>query len=394
MNDQKRTLYLHIGIHKTGTSAIQRFLELNKSRLYENGYIYRVPKLYDYDRSTRIKNSNGEEVVIESHRIYPKLRNGVFLHGNSGDSDEVNLKRLRKGLAVVGKWFEEKPNVILTDEGVSREWSRWNFLEITKEYSQKKGVDIKIIVFLRKQDDFLDSYYRQEVKGHFPTESWDSFLSGSANSDVIPTNFEKMLSFFSDIFGKENITVIPYEPGLWAKNGESIYSVFLNAIGIKDQKPYEIPRGAANESTNYSQTEIMRIINRLVEADKPLKFKTKSFFKNASVTVSDLSKEGRDLSYFSEEERRQLMAEYEEENRRIAREYLDRDRLFMSESSSKRKWEYDPAAMQEEMILYFGYVTKQLHEEIQDLKENSLSLYAIRSKLYHLKKKILNFLYR
>ena len=65
----------------------------------------------------------------------------------------------------------------------------------------------------------------------------------------------------------------------------------------------------------------------------------------------------------------------------------------MSEGSSKRKWEYDPAAMQEEMILYFGYVTKQLHEEIQDLKENSLSFYAIKLRLYKLKKKILNFFY-
>ncbi len=394
MTDQKRTLYIHIGVRKTGTSAIQDFLDLNKARLYKDGYIFRLPKLYDYDRSTRIQNSKGEYVVVENYRTYPKLRNGIFLHGNSGDPHEENVRRLNKGLRIIKKWLDEKPNVILTDEHISRDWSRWDFLKRVKEFSEKNDFNVKVIIFLRKQDVFLDSFYRQDVKDHFPTESWDSFLADNKHSDIIPTNYEKMLTAFSRIFGKDNIEVIPYEPGIWAKNGGSIFSVFMNAIGITDIRHYELPGGLSNESTTYNQTEIMRILNRLTEAHEPLKVSTKKFFEKASIDCSGLSKEERKLSYFSDEERRKLMEEYKDENRRIAGEYLNREELFLSGDSSGEKWEYDLLAMQEEMILYFGYVTKQLHEEIQSLKENSLSFHSIKLKLYRIKKKILNRLYR
>ena len=394
MTDQKRTLFIHIGVRKTGTSAIQDFLDLNRDRLYRDGYIFRLPKLYDYDRSTRIKNSKGEEVLVENFRIYPKLRNGIFLHGNPGDPHEENVRRLNKGLRIIKKWLNEKPNVILTDEHISRDWSRWDFLKRVKEFSAENDFDVRVIIFLRKQDVFLDSFYRQDVKDHFHTEKWDTFLSGNKHSDMIPTNYEKMLASFSAIFGKENLDVIPYEPGIWAKDGGSIFSVFMNAIGITDQQGYELPGGLSNESTTYNQTEIMRILNRLTEASDPLKVKTKKFFEKASIDCSGISKDKRKLSYFSDNERRDLMDEYKDENRRIAREYLNRDELFLSGDSSAEKWEYDLLAMQEEMILYFGYVTKQLHEEIQSLRENSLSFYSIKLKLYRIKKKFLNHLDR
>ena len=91
------------------------------------------------------------------------------------------------------------------------------------------------------------------------------------------------------------------------------------------------------------------------------------------------------------EKRKRLLSEYKEENRRIAETYLNRKELFMSEIKPGDKWEYDPAKMQEDMILYFGNVTRQLHEEVQYLKEHSLSVYAIHIKLHRIKKKLLNF---
>ena len=104
----------------------------------------------------------------------------------------------------------------------------------------------------------------------------------------------------------------------------------MNAIGITDLQHYELPGGLSNESTSYNQTEIMRILNRLTEAQDPLKVKTKKLFEKASIGCSGLSKEGRRVSYFSDEERRELMEEYKDENRRIAGEYLNREELFLS----------------------------------------------------------------
>lgn len=36
----KKTLYIHAGTHKTGTTAIQKFLSANRDLLAKNGYLY------------------------------------------------------------------------------------------------------------------------------------------------------------------------------------------------------------------------------------------------------------------------------------------------------------------------------------------------------------------
>ncbi len=391
MDSQTRRLYIHIGTRKTGSTSLQQFLTLNRDRLLQDGYIYRLPKLPDYASSTSIGNGQGEEVFIYDYRSYPKQKNGTFLCGSPGDSDELNLKRLKMGLSILSEWFKEKPNVILKEELISSACFGWDFLSILKDFIRSNNIEVKIIVFLRRQDDFLESLYHQLVKHRLCSDDWNSFLVKNNHSDTPPTNYERMLSMFSDPFGKENIVVIPFEPAVWSKQGQTIYSLFLDALSIKDQHSYEFPNRPENESLSCNQTEILRIMNRLAEMDPPLTLRTKSMFINASRFCTGLIGSDKKLSYLSDEERTQLMAEYEDENHRIAEKYLGRDKLFISENRSVTKWENDPSAMQEEMVLFMGFVLKQLNEELLYLKEHSLSLYAVKLKLYRLKKKLLSF---
>ena len=46
---QKNKLFLHVGSHKTGTTAIQRFAYLNRSTLRAKGFWY--PDFYPIDKS-------------------------------------------------------------------------------------------------------------------------------------------------------------------------------------------------------------------------------------------------------------------------------------------------------------------------------------------------------
>ena len=386
-----KTLYIHIGVPKTGSSAIQHFLDLNKNQLYSDGYIYKQLKVKNYDCSTRVESSSGEIQTIEELRFIPKYRNGFFLHGSADDPEEENLARLKSGLNILAEWFLDKPNIILTDESISRECFYWDFLNVIKDFTKTQGIAVKIILFLRKQDEYLDSFYRQRVKNRFTVDTWDDYLSKYSHSDETASNYQRIINKFSEPFGKENITVIPYEPMVWKRNECSIFSVFLDALNIHNHKPYKIPPKSVNDSTNYNQTEIIRILNRLVTADRPLKAQTKSFFKKSALACSELGREEKKYSYLSDAERKNLMEEYEKENDQIAEEYLGRESLFLSEFVSKEKWEYNPVEMQEEIILFFGYATKQLYEEIQYLKEHSFSLYALRIKLHRFKEKILSF---
>src|SRR5699024_12805516 len=89
------TVYLHIGAHKTGTTALQYFLWNNRKRLRKEGYLYpklglggyshgvlanvikpnnRDPKLPEYSRRFR-------EEVLNSRHDNSVLSSEVFLEG-------------------------------------------------------------------------------------------------------------------------------------------------------------------------------------------------------------------------------------------------------------------------------------------------------------------------
>ena len=43
MENKKKTIYLHIGVSKTGTTSIQRFLYKNRELLKDKGILYPCP---------------------------------------------------------------------------------------------------------------------------------------------------------------------------------------------------------------------------------------------------------------------------------------------------------------------------------------------------------------
>ena len=129
-----KTLYLHIGMQKTATSAIQKFLYDNRALLMEKGFKYdRMPFVYDG---------------------YSRERNATFLYkyllNEEGKPDhEVISKRRNEGLDIVSEWFGSSDNVILTDETLWLMLSKpkRRVFEELSSYSKEHGFNVKIVVY-------------------------------------------------------------------------------------------------------------------------------------------------------------------------------------------------------------------------------------------------------
>ncbi|EAJ1640349.1 hypothetical protein CG361_07665, partial [Campylobacter jejuni] len=144
------TCYLHIGMPKTGTTSIQTFLTKNKFLLLKQNYLYPESILeWGHQHITLVW-------IIKSLKLNKKL---LFLK-----------KEYKQILINFRKELQENKNknVILSTEGLTWDFNNPTYVKILYKILKLLGFNtIKIIVYLRQQEDMLSSLYSENTKGNY-----------------------------------------------------------------------------------------------------------------------------------------------------------------------------------------------------------------------------------
>lgn len=296
MSDKE--LYLHIGTHKTGTSALQQFFAANRKRLGRQGIIY------PYDRG----GGGGE---AGHFRLWWSLQ---AVRGKGDDRYPADLGSSEQEWQAV---LSQSGNgrLLISAEGL------WNCKpeDIAKIKTMTADFPVTIVVYLRRQDLLAASVYNQLAK-----------TRGQAMTDYKPSqyalNYADMLQRWSAAFGKEKVLVRPYERGQFYKN--SIFADFMHHVfDLEVPADYTIPQGNVNARLHRIAFEYKQCINFL-----PMSVDLKRSTLEPLMSVSDVFyREGRaDASLFSPRDQLELLGQYTGVNETIAREYLGRadGRLF------------------------------------------------------------------
>ena len=124
----RQTVFLHIGMSKAGSSAIQQSLVANTSVLADAGFCY--PEIGNWGSA--------------HHKILHELR--------EGGSEELLARALEEA--------QNKKAVVLSCEGF------WLIQDETIERlcHAFSGYDVQVILYLRRPSDYLPSSYRQSIK--------------------------------------------------------------------------------------------------------------------------------------------------------------------------------------------------------------------------------------
>lgn len=349
----RKTLYLHIGTPKTATSSIQRFCVKNRKVLQSKGYCY--PRaIRDYDTASRNRNA---------HFMIGRIR-------CKGDRDVPNAEERRvfaEGMEHVHACFEEFDNVIMSDEGL---WlasgparSRPNLWKDLKEDADQYGYRIKLIVYLRRQDQFLSSRYNQRVKNSGLTQTWEEHVKRApkALGDVL--DYASKLSNMAEVFGRENICVRRFDRAEFY--GGSIYADFFQFLGLEITDEYQELEEDANLAFGGNTFEIMRVINTIPEFDESNRAYMRYLLKQCAAESGNRYKH----TMFSKEEAEAFLLDYREGNRQIAEDYIGDGRpLFNYEVKDTEKWQKQNDHMIDDLIRLFAVTTCQLHAEIEQLK--------------------------
>ena len=220
----KKTLYIHIGTGKTGTTAIQSFFDLNKIGLMKQGFKY----------------IDSGRVGINHHLLCRNCLRSEEKHEKVSDS----LRSLR--------------SEILTGNEHSYFISSENFPGNTEQEVKEladilSGVcSVKVIVYLRRQDTYAESWYLQIVKADNYSGSFESLVGSLIKKGLL--DYKKLINIWTSVFGNENVIARPYEKNKFLK-GDLIYDI-AGLIGLVVQSDFVFYHGDPNPSLSKEQIQL------------------------------------------------------------------------------------------------------------------------------------------
>lgn len=350
------TLYLHIGTPKTGTTAIQVFLMNNRELLKSKGFFFPIIS----GRFGRIIPNTGMLEKVSSRRNAHFLID--FLDRKDADNEEY-VQMIRKCYDELFEALDNNDNVILTDESIWHACKKIkNFWKDLLSKLNEKGHDLKVIVYLRRQDEFIQSYWKFNVLAS-ETMSFKEYVN-SSKYKFFPLDYYTHLSNISKDVGKDNVIVRVYEKGQYKGKKNNIISDFFDALGLELTDEYTESDSVKNANVDYICTEVKRKLNIIPE------FKSRRIFLRRIMNeISEQNCEEEKFQFnsiFAPEDQKCFLEKYEEENRKVAIEFLNRQdgRLFYAPVL----YDEQPKEFSSNELVYIcGKMLLELNEENNNL---------------------------
>ena len=377
------TIYLHIGLPKTGTTAIQEFLGNNTEALEKHGICFPDFGL----RYSRVNPFRNGHFLIESFEDSPAGRKDLSRAGAEYDS-------LLDRITEIGNHFEK---IILTDESLWRLGNQFpEFWEKLSGDLARRSQQLRVIVYLRRQDNLVLSFYRQKVKGIRTGLPFKDYLNRFRSNYSM--DYLSYLDMLSECIGKENIIVRIYEKEQYQGEEHSLFSDFLNIFGLSLKDGFKTAKQISNPTLYGPRFELQRILNTLPVSPYKSDLLKESF--QSLQTNHPYSEEPELTSFFKPGEQTAYLESFSDSNRRLAQKYLGREdgELFYNkENIELPEYEVDTEALLYDTILFYGrtielledeirHLRGELRREIREVRENVV-LYRLKRKLRHLLKK-------
>jgi hypothetical protein len=261
-------LILHIGTHKTGTTALQQFLYANRARLAASGFHYATPphRLQEANVIGNALNVGKGDVVRtffakqldlaerrDAHTILASAENFYAMSAFAAmQRREVCANAVERDRALIETMHSLMPTDIDTCQSVC---------------------------YFRRPDRYAESLYSQHVKrGILFDGTFDEFLPIITPALL----YNEHMRAWSDVFGESSCIVRLYEP----VKADIVSDFVKNVLSIGDVTPFSKMDRHANErvsrdvlefkrlrngATRFNERDMERTILRLVDEEMELR---------------------------------------------------------------------------------------------------------------------------
>lgn len=355
-------LFIHIGTWKTGSSTIQYNLYRLRKELEKEGFYYlcKKNKMVINDGVIRNFTDLEEDYILKSREKFKTILDRELAKNRSIDfisSAEEFSGSPFKGFKNAG--------------AVAR-----NLHEITKGF----GLDISIIVYLRRQDDFFESLYQQSIRlGE--SHQFDDFLSSFDESDF---NWHSVLKGYADIFGKDKVVVRRYHDK-FLPHENSLIQDFGQIIGSKIVSNFEL---TTSRNTGYSRDtlEITRIMNQYFEDDD--RYELRKIYDKITSRIPF-----QKYAFFTPSGRKEFLSRYSESNKKVLEEFLNtEDQNLFPEPEYEEKASHYDGLTNEAIVINFSNALLTVKRSLDKQHKNRLEDFQNKFIRFRIKNKIRLFL--
>ncbi len=335
MKDNKLKLLIHIGQSKTGSTAIQTFLNQNQKSLIENHNI-----LYP----NMMADEFAKQMVL-NHKLF-------FEHIAKQSDDAFLLNKISDCVAYCK--INHISKIIISLEGLFTDhWAP----ELTNRIIKLFNCDFMLILYLRRQDHWIESAWKQWGHKDKSIENLSAYIS-EMNLD-----WSKNLHFWLQYFKPEDFIVRSFEK---ESIREDVVIDFIQLLGIDDlsllQRQDEIK--IVNIGFKPEIIELLNLCKGLTSDEHD-----NSFFELFDKALSDKYKKTSAFDPYgllSPKERYEIVKKYDASNNEIARLFFGTERKSLFEEpwpDPDEPWETEQGLTLEKVIPIFMEIFLYLHKQ-------------------------------
>lgn len=287
MASERIKLIIHIGQPKTGTSAIQGFLDYNRNKLAaENGIIY--------------PNLNHKDFLSGRQHNHAHFFAGV-LDNDSIKNCVVTFEKLKKFCL-----RNNKNRIVISNEGFfSHRWPKY-----IRELIDHFDFDYHIILYLRRQDKYAESAWKQW--GH-KNPLYNTIFD---YIDNINLNWKRVIDVWLEYFDLKNFSVRPYEK---STIGNDTVVDFMKILGVNKLSDFVSPpksNQVHNIGFNRDVIEVLKLCRSIIKSQHDNKLLD---FMYKSVPEKYQKKPFEEYDFLSPNDKLELIKKYEKSNNEIAK---------------------------------------------------------------------------
>ncbi|TVU71275.1 hypothetical protein [Cobetia crustatorum] len=298
-------LVLHPGHSKCGSTTLQKAIIKNRKLLESHGYVIPDPQM-------RTNGDDGFNPNGETPRAF-------FRHG----MEQKDLAPLKASLARLKKKYgHTSKTVLISAENLVNQLGSPSGLNIHRLLRDTFDSH-EVIYYIRRQDQFIMSAWQQW--GYKKGLSLDVFVEQALKAKN--PNYRVIASAFSNLYGKDNVTVVPLLRGSLFEG--DLVSDFFARLGIKSgvQKPVD---STDNKSLNPYLCEALSKVNHIFRDihDETIKHQLEQYASGHPGLYR------RNDEYLSPASRQRILKEYAKDNQFISDNFIGNDDWCTYQGSS------------------------------------------------------------